>query len=109
MLTHADVRAIALRLPEAYEAPHFESASFRVGKKIFCTMGENGAGIILKFAPEDQHNLSAGDPDHIKPVAGYWGRSGWTEVAFASLERDPFANLVRMAWAGVAPKRLLKG
>lgn len=108
MLTHADVREIALSLPEAYEAAHFESASFRVGKKIFCTMGENGAGIILKLAPEDQHNLSEGDPEHVKPVAGFWGRSGWTQVAIATMERGPLADLVRMAWVGVAPKRLLK-
>jgi len=109
MLTHADVRQIALALPEAHEAPHFESTSFRVGKKIFCTAGENGAGIILKFAPADQYNLSQGDPEHVKPVSGYWGRSGWTEVAFATMDRGPLADLVRMAWAGVAPKRLLKG
>jgi predicted DNA-binding protein (MmcQ/YjbR family) len=108
MLTHADVREIALSLPEAYEAPHFESTSFRVGKKIFCTAGENGAGIILKLLPEDQHNLSEGDPEHIKPVEGYWGRSGWTQVTFAGMDRAPLLNLVRMAWAGVAPKRLLR-
>ena len=108
MPSHADVREIALSLLEAYEAAHFESASFRVGKKIFCTMGENGDGIILKFAPEDQYNLSEGDPEHIKPVAGYWGRSGWTQVAIATMDRGSLADLVRMAWAGVAPKRLLK-
>ena len=107
MLTHADVREIALALPEAHEAPHFESASFRVGKKIFCTMGENGPGIILKLAPEDQYNLTEGDPEHVTPVAGYWGRSGWTQVAIATMDRGPLADLVRMAWAGVAPKRLL--
>jgi predicted DNA-binding protein (MmcQ/YjbR family) len=108
MLTHADVREITLSLPEAYEAPHFESASFRVRKKIFCTIGENGAGIVLKFPPEDQHNLSQDDPERIKPVAGYWGRSGWTDVAFATMDRARLTNLVRMAWATVAPKRLLK-
>jgi len=108
MPSHADVRAIALALPEAHEAAHFESTSFRVGEKIFCTMGENGAGIILKLAPEDQYNLSQGDPERITPVAGYWGRSGWTQVAIATMDRDPLANLLRMAWAGIAPKRLLK-
>ena len=69
MPTHADVRRCALSLPEACEAPHFEATSFRVNKKIFCTMGENGAGIVLKLAPEDQHNLAADDSQAIKPVA----------------------------------------
>ena len=92
MLTHADVREIALSLPEAHEAPHFESTAFRVGTKIFCTAGENGAGLILKLLPEEQHNLSQGDQEPIQPVAGYWGRSGWTEVAFADMARDPLAR-----------------
>ena len=39
MLTRDDVRRIALSMPEAHEEAHFELASFRVGKKIFCTMG----------------------------------------------------------------------
>src|SRR5436190_21467770 len=109
MLTHADVRRVALALPQAHEAPHFESASFRVGKKIFCTAGENGAGILLKFAPEDQYNLAQDDPEHIKPVSGYWGRSGWTEVALDGLSPSRLEELMRLAWATVAPKRLLKG
>lgn len=108
MPTHADVRRCALSLPEACEAPHFEATSFRVNKKIFCTMGENGAGIVLKLAPEDQHNLAADDSQAIKPVAGYWGRSGWTDVQIAGMAEERLHNLLRMSWALVAPKRLLK-
>jgi predicted DNA-binding protein (MmcQ/YjbR family) len=108
MPTHADVRRFALALPEAYEAPHFEATSFRVNKKIFCTMGENGAGIVLKFTPEDQHNLAADEADSIKPVAGYWGRSGWTDVQVSEMAEPKLQSLLRMSWAMVAPKRLLK-
>ena len=37
-MTPAALRPFALSLPEAHEAPHFERASFRVGKKIFATL-----------------------------------------------------------------------
>jgi hypothetical protein len=33
-MTAAAFRKLALSLPEASEAPHFDRASFRVGKKI---------------------------------------------------------------------------
>ena len=108
MHTHADARRIALARPEADEAPHFDSTAFRVRKKIFCTMGENGPDITLKLSPEDQHNLFEDDPDSIRPVSGYWGRNGWTQVTIEAMDPARLESLIRMAWAAVAPKRLLK-
>ena len=107
MLSASDIRALALALPLAEEAPHFEATSFRVKGKIFATMGEEVGRVTLKFDPEDQHNLSEAHPGVIAPVEGYWGRSGWTTVAFGGLDPDLVATLLRMSWARVAPKRLL--
>jgi hypothetical protein len=108
MLSRDDVRRIALSMPEAYEEAHFELTSFRVAKKIFCTMGADRPPIMLKLDAEDQANLVADDPAHIAPVPGYWGRKGSTFVTFESLTEDRLAQLIRLAWATVAPKRLLR-
>jgi hypothetical protein len=107
MLTCDDLRRIALALPEAHEAPHFDATSFRVKGKIFCTMGADLPRATLKFDPEDQRNLVAAHPDAIAPVEGYWGRSGWTVVDGAALDELLVADLLRMAWVRVAPKKLL--
>jgi hypothetical protein len=113
MLTQDDIRRIALDLPEAYEAPHFDVTSFRVAKKIFCTVHVDVPRIVLKLDPEDQHNLAEEDPA-IEPVGstdGKWvssGRRGWTYVWYEKLAPDRLPGLMRMAWATVAPKRLLK-
>jgi predicted DNA-binding protein (MmcQ/YjbR family) len=106
MLTPDDVRRIALSMPEAYEAPHFDIASFRVGKKIFCTIHTKEPRIMLKLDPEDQHNLADGEA--IEPVPGYWGKGGSTFVWYEKLDPVRLPDLMRMAWAAVAPKRLLK-
>jgi predicted DNA-binding protein (MmcQ/YjbR family) len=106
MLTPDDIRRTALALPEAYEEPHFEIASFRVAKKIFCTIHVDQPRIMLKLTPEDQHNLSDGEV--IEPVPGYWGRGGSTFVWYEKLEPARLAGLMRLAWAGVAPKRLTR-
>jgi hypothetical protein len=108
MLSRGDVRRIALSLPEVSEAAHFDLTSFRVGKKIFCTMGENRPPIMLKLEPEDQANLVADDPARIEPVPGYWGRKGATFVRFETLDEERLASLMRLAWATVAPKRRLR-
>jgi|SRR6185369_13858311 len=108
MLTHADVRRLAMALPETHEAPHFEATSFRVNRKIFCTMGENGPGIVIKLPPEDQHNLAADASAGVRPVAGYWGRSGWTDVDLSTLDEGRLEALLRLSWSVVAPKRLTR-
>ncbi|HEY9216919.1 MAG TPA: MmcQ/YjbR family DNA-binding protein [Phenylobacterium sp.] len=107
MATPDDVRRIALSMPEAYEEAHFEQTSFRVNKKIFCTMGEPPR-IMLKLDPEDQQNLVEGEPALVAPVPGYWGRKGSTHVRLEGLDEARLAQWMRLAWAGVAPKRLLK-
>jgi hypothetical protein len=107
MLSADDVRRIALSMPQAYEAPHFDIASFRVGKKIFCTLHVKEPRIMLKLDPEDQHNLCDGEV--IQPVPGAWGRNGSTFVYYEKLEPERLPDLMRTAWARVAPKRLLKG
>lgn len=107
MLTPDEIRKAALALPEAYEAAHFEIPSFRVGKKIFCTIHADQPRAMLKLDPEDQHNLSDGKV--IEPVPGYWGRNGATFVWYEKLEPERLPELMRLAWANVAPKRLLKG
>ena len=106
MPTPDDVRRAALALPEAYEAPHFDIASFRVNRKIFCTIHTDAPRIMLKLDPQDQRNLADGDA--IQAVPGYWGKGGATFVYYEKLPAERLAGLMRMAWANVAPKRLLR-
>lgn len=106
MLTPDDIRKAALALPEAYEAPHFDMPSFRVGKRIFCTIHWDHPRMMLKLTPEDQQNLSDGVV--IEPVPGHWGRTGSTLVWYQKLDAARLPDLMRLAWATVAPKRLLK-
>ncbi|MDB5445383.1 MAG: hypothetical protein JWQ97_700 [Phenylobacterium sp.] len=107
MSTQADVRRIALALPETSEAAHFHLTAFRVNGKIFATLGPDRP-LMLKFAPEDQGNLVADDPVRIGSVPGAWGRNGSTFVQIDNLEPERLESLVRLAWATVAPKRLSK-
>jgi hypothetical protein len=107
MLTRDDVRRIALDQPEAHEADHFGMPSFRVGKKIFCTIHLDRPRAMLKLDPEDQRNLAEAHPGAIEAVPGYWGRNGSTFVWLEEIEPERFVDLMRMAWAQVAPKRLV--
>lgn len=105
-MTEADLRALALCLPEAAEAPHFEATSFRVRGKIFMTLGE-GPGAVLKLPPHIQEAVVQSDADTVQPVAGYWGRQGWTRIDFERMQTETLSDLVALAWRQVAPKKLI--
>jgi hypothetical protein len=109
MAVSADqVRSLALALPEAAEADHHGMPSFRVGGKIFCTIHQDHPRIMVKLSLDDQDNLTAGHPGVVEPVSGYWGRKGSTLVWREKADQALVEMLLRLAWANIAPKRLLK-
>lgn len=97
---------MALALPEAVEIDHHGFPSFRVGGKIFATLRHQAAHLMVKLDPEDQRNLAEGHPGVITPVPGYWGRKGSTLVDYVEADEELLRSLLRLAWTGVAPKRL---
>ena len=80
---------------------------FRVGGKIFATLGypdRNWA--MVKLPPEQQELLSKAAPGVFVPVKGGWGRQGATSVRLKSAEKTQVRGALREAWAKVASKRL---
>ena len=104
MTTPAEVRAIAMALPEVAESPHFESASFRVRGKILATLGSDT--VTLKLPMAIQESLCESDPRSVEAPT-YWGKYGWTTITLAAFDRERMADLVAVAWRQVAPKALL--
>jgi hypothetical protein len=107
-MTRDDIRRLALALPEAEEADHHGIPSFRVAGKIFLTIHIEHPRMMVKLAPEDQHNLSAAHSGVVEPVPGYWGRKGSTFVFFERADEALAKLALDLAWCNVAPKRLLK-
>ena len=106
MTDFESMRDMALALPEAAEADHHGFPSARVAGKIFATYRREPARLMVRLDPEDQHNLCAGHPDIMTPVPGYWGTKGSTYVDYARADAAFLRMLLRLAWTGVAPKRL---
>lgn len=109
-MTHDDIRAIALSLPEAQEHPHFDRASFRVRGKIFSTLPPVGEDrvhkVVLKLPLLVKESLQETDPGAIVSL-GNWDKGGWTQLDIGRMDEAKLADLIRLAWRGVAPKRLI--
>jgi hypothetical protein len=106
-MTAPQFREIALSFPEAVEAAHMGHPDFRVGGKIFATLGypDKGRGVLV-LSPEEQQELISEYPEMFEPVPGGWGRSGSTQVLLTQITRPILKAAMRKAWQSKAPKRL---
>jgi hypothetical protein len=117
----ADVRRLALALPEVREDTHRGKPAFRVNRKILAMLHApkpraptqgffaplSGARPVvgLKLDREDQLNFVAAYPEMVGEAVSY-GHHGWTHIWLDVVEPDLLETLIRLAWANVAPKRL---
>ena len=108
-MSAARFRRTALSLPEAVEGAHHGHADFRVGKRVFATLGypDKQWGMV-KLTPEQQSVLVSAEPEMFRPVPGAWGRSGSTHVQLAKVDARSLASALTLAWRNVAPKSLQK-
>jgi hypothetical protein len=106
-VTPAQLRKLALALPESEEKSHFEQPDFRVRNKIFAGLARDARTGTLKLAPEAQAMLLEARAAAFYPAAGAWGRSGWTHVVLAEVELGELRELLTESYRLVAPKGLL--
>jgi hypothetical protein len=106
-VTANEFRRIALALPETAEKAHMDHPDFRVGGKIFATLGypTKGWGMV-KLTPEQQHYYSKDGPEVFVPVKGAWGRRGATSVHLKAVSKEMLQSAIAAAWRNTAPKRL---
>jgi hypothetical protein len=91
-------RQLALTLPGATENAHMNHPDFRIGKKIFATLGYPNAGFgMVKLTPEQQEMLIAAEPDIFSPSAGAWGRGGSTLVNLERVDEVTAKSALQMA------------
>jgi len=98
-------RKVALALPGTSEGAHQGHADFRVGKRIFATLGypDDSWGMV-KLTPEQQSVLVEAEPEIFRPVPGGWGKHGNTNVRLAKADAKTLKSALAMAWSNVAPK-----
>jgi hypothetical protein len=106
-VTAADFRRIALSFPEATESAHMDHPDFRVGGKIFATLGypEKGWGMV-KLPPKQQVFFIEAEPDVFAPAKGAWGLRGATTVRLSAAKKASLRRALAAAWRNIAPKRL---
>jgi hypothetical protein len=108
MISADDFRRTALAFPEAEERSHMGHPDFRVGGKIFATLGApDEAWGMVGLLPEQQELAMEAEPEAFKPAAGAWGRGGSTMVRLDAVSEEWLERSLDWAWRKRAPKALL--
>ncbi|MFN3349744.1 MmcQ/YjbR family DNA-binding protein [Pseudorhodoplanes sp.] len=103
MAKASDLRRVALSLEGTTEAPHFDRAAFRV-RRIYVTLAADGKTANFKFTPDEQKFKCMIAPAAFQPVAGGWGRQGWTTAILSELSGPELRQALEMAWRHALPK-----
>jgi hypothetical protein len=107
VVTEADVRRIALSLPETTEKPSYGTPGFRVKDKLFARVREEGDALVVwcgDLAEKDA--LIASEPKKFFTTPHYDGHPT-VLVRFGAVDVDELEELLTESWRIRAPKRLV--
>ena len=107
MVNTETFRQLALSFPEVTEQPHFEKASFRIGKKIFATLNIEHDRACIKLSETDQDVFCTFDRSVIFPVPNKWGKQGWTLINLKKVRKPMLLDALTTAYCEVAPAKLV--
>jgi hypothetical protein len=104
-VTPARFRRIALGLKDAVELAHHGHPDFRVGGRIFATLGypDKKWGMVV-LTPEQQHGFVRDHPKAFVPAAGAWGVQGSTTVRLDAIDEEALGEALTMAWRNAVAK-----
>src|SRR3954462_4294113 len=105
MAPEADVRQIALPLPETEERPSYGTPGFRVKDRLFARIREPGV-LLVRLSDEGEKDfLLRAEPEKFFTTPHYDGHPS-VLVHLAAVDREELAELLADAWRARAPKRL---
>lgn len=104
-MTHDEFRQVALSFPETEERSHMNHPDFRVGGKIFATLGPDLTWGMAKLTPEQQQEFLNSHPAVFKPAAGKWGEGGATLITLAEADAELAGEALTLAWQNTAAKK----
>ena len=76
---------------------------FRVGGKIFATLGPDEERAMVKLPVDLQKSFVSYDPEVFQPASGAWGRRGSTIVRLSAANELAVRQALIAAWRSTAP------
>jgi hypothetical protein len=103
-MTPDQFRQLTLAIPHAVESAHMNHPDFRLGGKIFASLGKpDEAWGMVKLSPAEQQYFMEQSPKSFKPCAGAWGERGYTNVHLPTVTAKTLKSALTAAAKGIIP------
>jgi hypothetical protein len=104
-MTPDGFRRIALGMEGVIEKAHQGHPDFRVGGRIFATLGypDRRHGMVV-LTPEQQRSWVRDHSTGFVPVKGAWGEQGCTSVRLDAADEDALGEALTLAWQNAVSK-----
>ena len=106
VVTIDDVRALASRLPRAYEVVVADRVKFRVGRIVFLAFSRDEKIMGFGFPKEERESLVLSEPGKFKMPSASDMRYNWVHARLDALDEAEMRELVLDAWQMVVPKKV---
>jgi hypothetical protein len=104
-MTADDFRSVALGFPGAVESAHMNHPDFRIGGKVFATLGyPDESWAMVKLTPEQQRSFVQDGPLVFRPWKGVWGERGATNLRLESATKAEARAALETAWRNLGSK-----
>lgn len=104
-MTADQFRKVVLSFADTEERAHHGHPDFRVGGKIFATLGypDQVRGMV-QLTPEQQAEFMHDHPQVFTPAAGKWGEKGSTIVTLPRAKKAVLHRAAEAAWKNAIAK-----
>ena len=104
-MTPTGFRRIALGMDGVVESAHQGHPDFRVGGRVFATLGypDKKHGMVV-LTPDQQRSWVREHSTAFAPVKGAWGEQGCTTVRLDAVDEDSLGEALTRAWQNAITK-----
>src|SRR5579859_262142 len=106
MITAADVREVAMRLPRTEEHLIRDYVKFRVGRIVYASISPDELTLGFGFPKEERAAIIASRPDVFLMPRLSDQRYQWINAHMAALGQDELRELITDAWRMCVPKKV---
>jgi predicted DNA-binding protein (MmcQ/YjbR family) len=103
----AELLALALRYPEAWEDHPWGESVAKVGKKVFLFAGVDENAVPRITVKLDESHEQALGLEGAAPSGYGLGKAGWVTIPVTSAPAGVLADFVEESYRRIAPKRLV--
>jgi hypothetical protein len=104
-MTFDEVRELALKLPETVESTAYGTPCFRIRKRLFARLREDGSTLVVPVDPLEREALLA-DPSGVYFITPHYQDHAYVLVRIEDADPGELWELLVEAWLERAPKRL---